>query len=679
MQVKVQFSPINLVNGKKIILNDETEYLIQNDTATIEWHNGLGFKPPTVEGYIVDAVIQRKNKIFVYYQKSDDIDGIYSADEETLTLNGNQFKVKDKGISIQQLSNDVTNIINSKLDENDVGRVAITNNYTDLSNKPTIPVVNNSASAIQPNGEKSAGTSTTVARADHVHQSDVYKASVYHTHGIIDKDGYVVGKLANKNLATDENGNIIAEDKISVSNIGANITVEKTTGGDFLAQYVIKQNGVAVGPPISVPKDFVIKNGYTASGSSIGNKTGIISTHKYLVLVVNTYEDDGIDKELYVDVEDLFHEYEAGDCLVLSGNVFKHREYAAINSGTNSSKTINFGDTFQIPKVNVDKWGHVTSINQLTATTPSLGTGVNNAAAGNHGHGSINNAGIITATTSSGSVNKVLVTDGSNNIKVIDKLPATNVTHQDISGKINISDIENSLSSTATNKPLSAAQGKWLYENKINKSDIANDLSTDSATKVLSAKQGKQLQTDKINKSDIADNLTTDSSTKVLSAKQGKKLNTDKINYSDIIDNITSTATNKPLSASQGNELRKSIAGKAPLTHTHSKSDIPGVEWKTATPLITSRGESIGTLYYNDYSIFIKFDGTITGLTKNTSNSFKNIIPENYKAPCYITAPSGTLNNNAKISVNGRDIYLLSYGIPDTTMYLRTGIYYPRL
>ena len=77
-----------------------------------------------------------------------------------------------------------------------------------------------------------------------------------------------------------------------------------------------------------------------------------------------------------------------------------------------------------------------------------------------HGHGDINKDGQITANASS--VNKIAVTDSSNSIKTVDVLPLNKVTHQDISGKVNTSDIENNLTSNYTNRPLSAAQGKEL-------------------------------------------------------------------------------------------------------------------------------------------------------------------------------------------------------------------------
>lgn len=51
-----------------------------------------------------------------------------------------------------------------------------------------------------------------------------------------------------------------------------------------------------------------------------------------------------------------------------------------------------------------------------------------------HNHGSINDAGTLNSDISS--VNKIVVTDSSNNVKTINQLPANKVVHQDISGKV---------------------------------------------------------------------------------------------------------------------------------------------------------------------------------------------------------------------------------------------------
>jgi hypothetical protein len=80
----------------------------------------------------------------------------------------------------------------------------------------------------------------------------------------------------------------------------------------------------------------------------------------------------------------------------------------------------------------------------------------------------------------------------------------------DITSKVNVSDVVNTLVSTETTKPLSAAQGKALNDkfanypltssltSKVNVSDIVNTLSSIETTKPLSAAQGKALN-DKFN------------------------------------------------------------------------------------------------------------------------------------------------------------------------------------
>lgn len=66
-----------------------------------------------------------------------------------------------------------------------------------------------------------------------------------------------------------------------------------------------------------------------------------------------------------------------------------------------------------------------------------------------HAHGSLTNAG--TLNSNADSVNKIAVTDSSNNLKTISKLPLDKVTHQDISGKIDTAGTGLSKSGTKLN------------------------------------------------------------------------------------------------------------------------------------------------------------------------------------------------------------------------------------
>lgn len=68
-------------------------------------------------------------------------------------------------------------------------------------------------------------------------------------------------------------------------------------------------------------------------------------------------------------------------------------------------------------------------------------------AASNHIHGSLVNDGALNSDITS--VNKVAVTDATNKLKTISKLPLDKVTHQDISGKANVNHSHDSASSSA--------------------------------------------------------------------------------------------------------------------------------------------------------------------------------------------------------------------------------------
>lgn len=80
-------------------------------------------------------------------------------------------------------------------------------------------------------------------------------------------------------------------------------------------------------------------------------------------------------------------------------------------------------------------------------------------------------------------------------------------------GKFNLiseGSIINVLTSTSSNKPLSAAMGKKLQDEKLAKTDVVNNLTTTDTSKALSAAQGKALN-DKFNGNKININLSATS------------------------------------------------------------------------------------------------------------------------------------------------------------------------
>lgn len=165
-----------------------------------------------------------------------------------------------------------------------------------------------------------------------------------------------------------------------------------------------------------------------------------------------------------------------------TGSNIKEKVYIVPDT---TQSTGNFGDIYVYDKTNT-KWIHVdglkfniddyskisdikdnltsTDINKpLSANQGKILKGlVDGKSERDHVHGNVSNTGTLNSDISS--VNKVVVTDSNNNIKTINKLPLDKVTHQDISGKVNVSDVKDVLNSTDTNKPLSANQGRVLNE-----------------------------------------------------------------------------------------------------------------------------------------------------------------------------------------------------------------------
>lgn len=84
------------------------------------------------------------------------------------------------------------------------------------------------------------------------------------------------------------------------------------------------------------------------------------------------------------------------------------------------------------------------------------------------------------------------------------------VTGLDTISHLIVDDIRNTLTSTESNKALSAAMGKKLQDEKLAKSDVVNNLITTDTSKALSAAQGKALN-DKFNGNKININFSATS------------------------------------------------------------------------------------------------------------------------------------------------------------------------
>lgn len=102
-------------------------------------------------------------------------------------------------------------------------------------------------------------------------------------------------------------------------------------------------------------------------------------------------------------------------------------------------------------------------------------------------------------SSDSRSIERLTITVSSNKVTGL-----TTISH------LIVDDIRNTLTSTETNKALSAAMGKKLQDEKLAKTDVVNNLATTDTSKALSAAQGKALN-DKFNGNKININFSATS------------------------------------------------------------------------------------------------------------------------------------------------------------------------
>lgn len=128
--------------------------------------------------------------------------------------------------------------------------------------------------------------------------------------------------------------------------------------------------------------------------------------------------------------------------------------------------------------------------------------------------------------------------------------------------------------------------------NLISEGSIINVLTSTSSNKPLSAAMGKKLQDEKLAKTDVVNNLTTTDTTKALSAAQGEVLNS-KFKYNSISINfsaINNTSDNATIKGYMGN-----IDGNALVTKLNSGAtliDSSSEDW-VITPQVVSTSKVV--------------------------------------------------------------------------------------
>lgn len=162
-------------------------------------------------------------------------------------------------------------------------------------------------------------------------------------------------------------------------------------------------------------------------------------------------------------------------------------------------------------------------------------------AASNHSHGSLVNDGALNSDITS--VNKVAVTDATNKLKTISKLPLDKVTHQDISGKANVNHTHD-ISELYDNFDMISGIHDELHE-KADKSVV-----TTSVNGLMSKEDKSKL-----------DGIATEAN-------------------KTVVDSSLSSSSTNPV---QNKVVNSALNGKANSSHTHTASQISDLTVSTHT------------------------------------------------------------------------------------------------
>lgn len=150
--------------------------------------------------------------------------------------------------------------------------------------------------------------------------------------------------------------------------------------------------------------------------------------------------------------------------------------------------------------------------------------------------------------------------------------------------------------------------------NLISEGSIINVLTSTSSNKPLSAAMGKKLQDEKLAKTDVVNNLTTTDTSKALSAAQGKALN-DKFNGNKININFSATSNstdNATIKGYMGNIDGVTLVNK--LTYGANLVDSSSDDWVITLQEVSATKVSFTGIRFAGFNLYSKnISVTISG------------------------------------------------------------------
>jgi hypothetical protein len=187
--------------------------------------------------------------------------------------------------------------------------------------------------------------------------------------------------------------------------------------------------------------------------------------------------------------------------------------------------------------------------------------------------------------------------------------------------------------------------------NLISEGSIINVLTSTSSNKPLSAAMGKKLQDEKLAKTDVVNNLTTTDTSKALSAAQGKALN-DKFNGNKININFSATSNstdNATIKGYMGNIDGATLVSK--LTYGANLVDSSSDDWViTPQEVSTSKVVFVG-LKLQSFSIATK---TITVTISGSNYTNMAVITADRYVPNVVNNLTSSDTANALSAAQGK-------------------------
>ena len=152
------------------------------------------------------------------------------------------------------------------------------------------------------------------------------------------------------------------------------------------------------------------------------------------------------------------------------------------------------------------------------------------------------------------------------------------------------------------------------HDSLVRVEDIDNTLTNSSTDKPLSAAMGKKLQDEKLAKTDVVNNLTTTDTSKALSAAQGKALN-DKFNGNKININFSATSNstdNATIKGYMGNIEGATLVNK--LTYGANLVDSSSEDWVITLQEVSATKVSFTGIRFAGFNLYSKnISVTISG------------------------------------------------------------------